>query len=69
MNYNLTEDEMGEEFFLESNLEKAQGRISNVAQLTQLGVIPNYVSLLFSSLLARAPVRTGRLKSSITLSY
>jgi len=64
MNEEMTEDEM-----LQANLEKAQGNISQVATLTQLGVIPNYVSLLFSSLLARAPVRTGRLKSAITLSY
>jgi hypothetical protein len=60
----MTEDEI-----LESNLEIASNNESNISSLTQRGVIPNYVSLLFSSLLARAPVRTGRLKSSITLTY
>jgi hypothetical protein len=69
MNYKLTEEDMTEEQILETNLEKAQGNISQVATLTKLGIIPNYVSLLFTSLLARAPVRTGRLKSAISLTF
>lgn len=38
-------------------------------QMIENGMIPNYVSLLYSTILARAPVRTGKLKSSIELKY
>ena len=62
-------EEMTEDEILSSNLEMASKNESSVSALTKSGVIPNYVSLLFASLLARAPVRTGRLKSAITLSY
>jgi hypothetical protein len=60
---------MTEEDLLNYNISQADENKQDVFDLMQRGVIPNYVSLLFSALLARAPIRTGRLKSSITLSY
>jgi hypothetical protein len=60
---------MTDQQILDENLEKTYEKRDTVKDLALKGIIPNYVSLLFTTLITRAPIRTGKLKSSITLQY
>ncbi len=60
---------MTDQQILDENLEQAYEKRDTVKDLALKGIIPNYVSLLFTTLITRAPMRTGKLKSSIALEY
>jgi hypothetical protein len=60
---------MTEQEILDENLETAYEKRDTIKDLAVKGIVPNYVSLLFTTLITRAPMRTGKLKSSIALKY
>jgi hypothetical protein len=60
---------MTNEQILDENLEQAYEKRDTVKDLALKGIIPNYVSLLYTTLITRAPMRTGKLKASIALEY
>jgi hypothetical protein len=46
-----------------------RGGEASIEQLEAMTFIPNYVALLYSTLVAQSPIDTGNLRSNITLEY